>query len=187
LFRESPLPRLLISSVIGLAFAGCAVLAPTSESLDWNVGDFVLLGAEKTGWKGIRGDDTLRRVYIKRAETAERWTEKAEVTEWPIAVTLGGRFSWNAESVMNADKASMRKQGCSTDNWTVIQKDEASILYEWRNISCPGFFHQHAIVRIVMGRWYLWFISYGIKDKTLPADERRALIENLLTATVVHN
>jgi hypothetical protein len=185
---RSQLMRLLVFNVIAFAFAGCAVLGPTSEALDWKVGDFVLLGTEKTGWKGIRGDETLRVVYLKKGETPEHWTEKAEVTELPIAITfLSARVSWNPESIMNADKADMQKRGCPTDMWTVLQKDRTSILYEWQNIRCPGFFHQHAIVRIVMGRWYLWIISYGIRDKVLSADERTGLIENLLTAKVVHN
>jgi hypothetical protein len=187
LFRRSPLTRLLVLSVIALAFAGCAALPPTSEALDWKVGDFVLTGTEKTGWKGIRGDETLRLLYVKRGETSEHWTEKAEVTELPIAITFGGRVSWNPESVMNAEKANLQKNQCSTDMWTVLHKDETSILYEWQNIKCPGYFHQQEIVRIVMGRWYLWFISYGIRDKTFSADKRAALIENLLKAKVIHN
>lgn len=189
LFRRSRLVSLLVLSVIAFAFAGCAgtnVLG-TNESLDWNPGHFVLVDKEKTGWKGIRGDETWRRIYAKQGETHKNWTEKAEVTDLPIAITLGGRVSWNPESVMNAEKASKQKKQCSTDMWTVLQKDETSILYEWQNISCPGYFHQHAIVRIVMGRWYLWMISYGIRNKVLSADERRELIENLLKAKVVHD
>jgi hypothetical protein len=94
-------------------------------------------------------------------------------------------FRWEAESVMNNQRADLGKKQCSTDMWTVLQKDETSILYEWQNIKCPGYFHQHEIVRIVLGRWYLWLISNGIKDKTLSGNERTALIENLLKAKVV--
>ncbi len=188
LFPRSPLTRLLVLSVIAFAFVGCAVPATTSEALVWKFEGFVLAGTEKTGWKGIRGDETLRLVYVKRGETSENWTEKAEVTELPIAITfLSTTVRWNPESVMNAEKANMQKKQCSTDMWTVLQKDETSILYEWQNIKCPGYFHQQEIVRIVMGRWYLWFISYGIRDKTFSADKRAALIENLLKAKVIHN
>jgi hypothetical protein len=66
--------------------------------------------------------------------------------------------------------------------WTTLQKDPNSILYEWRNVSCPGYLHQHEVGRIVMGKWYLWMLSYGIRDKELSADERAELIQALLTA-----
>lgn len=184
LFRRSPPTRLLVLSMIALAFAGCAGLPLTREALDWKVGDFALARTEKTGWKGISGDETLRLIYVKRGETSENWTEKAEVTELPIAITLSGRVSWNPESVMNADKADMQKKQCSTDMWTVIQKDETSILYEWQDIKCPGHFSQHEIVRIVLGRRYLWIVGYGIRNKSSSAEERTAMIENLLKAKV---
>lgn len=190
LFRGSPLTRVLALSAITLAFAGCAaVFGPTNESLDWKPGNFVVVGKEKTGWKGIRDDETERLIYVKQGEEIlEKWTEKAEVTELPIAITfMSSSVHWNPESVMNADKAKVQKKGCSTDMWTVLQKDETSVLYEWQNIRCPGWLHQHNIARIVMGRWYLWMISYGIRDKVLSVDERRGLIENLLKAKVIHN
>ena len=123
---------------------------------------------------------------MKRGETPDHWTQKVEVTELPIAITLSRKVSWNPESVMNAEKSSVQKKGCSTDMWTVLQKDQTGILYEWPDISCPGYLDQHEIVRIVMGRWYLWFISYGTREKKLSADERREAIENLSKARVVH-
>ena len=123
---------------------------------------------------------------MKRGETPDHWTQKVEVTELPIAITLSRKVSWNPESVMNAEKSSVQKKGCSTDMWTVLQKDQTGILYKWQDISCPGYLDQHEIVRIVMGRWYLWFISYGTREKKLSADERREAIENLSKARVVH-
>ena len=150
---------------------GCATVLPsTNEYLDWDVGNFVLMDGEKTGWKGFRGE-TYRFIYVKRGETSKNWTVKLEVTDLPIAITRGSRIHWNPESVMNAEKANMQKKQC-TDVWTVIQKDEKSILYERQNISCPGYLHQYELGRIVMGRWYLWWISYGIRDKVLSEDER---------------
>jgi hypothetical protein len=184
LFRRSLLKNLLVLSIF--AFAGCALLR-TNESLDWNPGDFVLVDEEKTGWYGVRGDETSRLIYVKQEEAPEDCTVKLEVTNLPIAITLGSRVRWNPESVMNAEKANMQKKQCPTDMWTVIQKDETSILYEWENISCPGYLHQHEIARIVMGKWYLWWLSFGIRDKVLSEDERSELIDNLLKARVVHD
>src|SRR3990172_13015262 len=90
-----------ILSVIALAFAGCATVPPpTNEHLDSNVGNFVLVAKEKTGWKGIRGDETSRLIYAKQGETPENWTVKLEVTDLPIAITfLSSTVRWNPESI----------------------------------------------------------------------------------------
>jgi hypothetical protein len=175
---------LMFSLMIPL-FAGCTTLR-TAESLDWNPGVFTLADREKTGWKGVRGDEMERLIYAKEGETYKNWTEKAEATQVPIAITfLNFRTRWNPESIMNSEKRRMQKDGCSTEGWTVLQKDERSILYEWRDIRCPGRFTQDEIVRVVMGRWYSWFISFGMRDKNFSSDEKQERIENLMRAKVV--
>lgn len=183
--RRSPLVPLIALTLAACATAALAGCASVSETLDWKVGDHVLVAREKNGWKGIRGDQTELLIYARPGETPENWTEKVEVIQLPIAITLSGRPSWNPESVMTWEKAKVEKQGCATEKWTVLERDTTSILYEWQDIRCPGWLHQRAIVRIVMGRWYLWFISYGIKDKTLSATDRAQLIESLQSAKVV--
>ena len=155
------------------------------ESLNWKPDGFVVVHREKTGWKGVRGNETWRQIYARPGMTAQNWTEKAEVTELPIAITLGGRVRWNPESVMNAEKARIETKGCPTDAWTVIQQDGSSILWEWQKINCPGYLHQHEVVRVVMGQWYLWMISYAIRNRDLSGDEKAKLIEDLMSATVV--
>jgi hypothetical protein len=178
LFRKCFLDSLLALSAISFSLVGCA---GTNERLDWDLGTRCLAFQEKTGWIGINGDETLRKIYAKQGETSENWTEKVEVTVLPIAITFGSKTRWNPESIMLAEKG--RKQ-CPTDMWTVLQKDQSSILYEWKDISCPGYHHQYEIVRIVMGRWYLWMISYGVKNKDLLESEREILMESLLKAKV---
>ncbi len=133
----------------------------------------------------MRGNETWRHIYAKPGVTSENWTEKAEMTELPIAITLGGGVRWNPGSVMGAEKARVEKQRCSTHGWSVLHQDGSSILWEWQKISCPAYLHQHEIVRVVMGRWYLWMISYGIRNRDLSSDEKTALIENLMSAKVV--
>jgi hypothetical protein len=174
----------LCALVFGVAFTSVGCAAATDEVLDWNPGNFVLADKQGTGWKGVSGNETFRLIYVKQGQTPEEWTEKAEVTELPIAITQGGRVHWNPDSVLSSEQATAQKKGCSTDRWTTLQQDSTSILYEWREISCQGYLHQHEIGRIVMGKWYLWMLSYGIKDKELSADERAEMIHALLTAKV---
>lgn len=178
-------PFLLLASVAIFAFTGCTTIP--KETLDWHPRDYVLVFTEKTGWKGVRGDDTMRRIYAPSSATVDNWTETAQIIDFPIAITLDGKVSWNAESVMNAEKGRWEANKCSTKDWTVLQKDDASILYEWRNIDCPGRLHQHEIGRIVMGKWYLWMISYGIRNKLLSPGEREELVKSLMNAKVVGN
>jgi hypothetical protein len=185
-FLGGLLTRLLILCAAAVAFAGCATALPsTDEYLDWSIGPFELAAKQGTGAKGCTGEETFRCVYKKLGETPETWTTKLEVTDLPIAITLlSGEVRWNPESVMNAEKAHLRKRGCSTDTWTVLQKDQTSMLWEWRNISCPGYLHQHELGRIVMGNWHLWIISYGMRNRALSEHERGELIANLLRARV---
>ncbi len=181
------LARLLsvISMVFGLT--GCTAVGPSGadESLHWKPSGFVLAHEERTGWKGVRGNETLRRIYAKPGVTAENWTEKAEVTELPIAITQGGRVRWDPVSVMNAEKARLEAQRCSTRAWTVLNQEASGILWEWREIDCPAYLHRHELVRVVMGRWSLWMISYGIRNRELSDEERAELIRDLMSAKVL--
>lgn len=77
--------------------------------------------------------------------------------------------------------------GCATSRWTTPQQDSASILHEWRDISCEGYLHQHQIGRVVLGKCYVWMLSYGMRDKELSADERAMRIQTLLTAKVAES
>ena len=185
LHRFWPL-MLLIVGVTNVELAGCAATRRgINESLDWTVGEFYFVGKERTGFKGIRGDETWTVIYGKREETPTNWTEKLEVTNLPIAITfMNPSVRWNPESVLKKLEANERKKGCS-EPWTVLQKDTTSILYERQNISCSTYLHQYEIDRIVMGRWYLWLIDYGIRDKALSTEERTVLIEKLLKAKVI--
>jgi len=160
-------------------------LPATEESLDWKPSGFVLADKVSTGWKGVGGNETWRQIYAKPGETAENWTEKAEVIELPIAITLGGTIRWNPESLMSAEKDRVEKLGCSTDAWTVLQHDESSILWEWRRIKCPGYLEQHEIERIVMGQWYEWEMFYAIRNRDFSSDEKTELIKDLMRAKVI--
>jgi hypothetical protein len=164
---------------------GCLKMAAINESLDWQpLQDFAPAQKTGTGWKGIRGDETFRIVYLRNPETSSTWTIKAESLQLPIAATNTGAFHWNPKSVMAWLKANVESQKCATDRWTLLEQGSASLLYEWEDISCRALPTQHEIVRIVMGQWYLWVISYGIRNGNAPASERDKLISNLKGAFV---
>jgi hypothetical protein len=178
-------PNFLYLITLTFVLAGCATNLPsTNEHLDWNAGDYVLVFEESTGWKGIDGEETSSYIYSKPGATSEDWIITLNVTKLPIAITHVSKTRWNPESIMNAEKRSLAEQGC-TDPWTVIQSDAISLLYERTEVNCTGYLHQYEIGRIVMGKWYSWWLRYRIRDKELYANEKSELIANLAKAKVV--
>jgi hypothetical protein len=105
--RTPQLTTLLVFGLTASVLAGCAgtSLPGTNESLDWKLVGFAVADKEKTGWKGVKDDETWRLIYAKPGATPQTWTEKVEVTQFPIAITLGSPVRWHPESVMNAEKA----------------------------------------------------------------------------------
>jgi len=177
----------LAFAVLAVICAGCASPRPPYESLDWNPGsDFDRVYQAKPGVSGIRTAKEWESYYVKRGENSDNWTLRAESEYWPVDFTYSGPFHWQPNSVMAYIKANQNGMRCTTDDWTVLQQDKASILYEWKNIACANYQpEQQEIVRVVMGRRRLWIIWYEIRNTTLSSDERTALIENLLTARVM--
>jgi hypothetical protein len=47
---------LIVAMIISIAFSGCASI---NEALDWKHEGFVRITTERTGWKGINGEETL--------------------------------------------------------------------------------------------------------------------------------
>ena len=176
---------LLSSSMLVFALIGCsAAHSATKEHLDWDIQDYILVFEEGTGWKGAGGEETQSRIYSAPGATIENWTITLNVIELPIAITFMSKTRWNPESIMNAKKDRLLKHGC-TDPWTVIQLDSTSLIYERREVNCPGYLHQYEIGRIVMGKGYSWWLLYRIRDVELSEDDKRELIANLSKATVV--
>lgn len=165
---------------IAFTLAGCTT--PTkNEYLDWNTEEYILVFEEGTDRKGIGGEETLKRIYTTPGSTAEDWTITLDVTRLPIAVTFMSKTRWNPESIMNAEKRTLAKQGCD-DPWLVINSDSTSILYERPEVNCPGYLHQYELGRIVMGKWYSWWLRYRIRNRVLSDDEKSVLISRLKMA-----
>jgi hypothetical protein len=180
--RMNLIPFVLVLFV----FQSCATsdFLKTGESLEWAPpNDFAPVQRISTGWKGITGDYTYRTIYLRRTDTDESWRVRSESLQLPIAATSSGAFHWNPDSVMSWLKASVEKN-CSTADWKILDKDDTSMLYEWENISCAAWPTQHEIVRIVLGKWYVWIISFGVRDISWSALEKDMLIANLRDAKV---
>lgn len=171
--------------LIGFTLASCAILPSMNEKLDWTVIEgFTLEASRGTGYRGIRGEYAYEYLYLSEGETLEDWTEVAVSREIVIAMTNFSSMSWNPESVMNSIKNNYKKNQCSTDEWTILNQDETSILFEGDVLNCQDYGSQHQITRIVLGKWYGWVIHYGIRKKVLTEDERTKFVDNLMSARV---
>lgn len=100
--RLDSLAIFLILSALVSCVVGCtAILPSSSETLDWDMGGFVLVRETETGWKGVGGRKTKERIFAPAGATTENWTIALHLIELPIAVTMGGgscagmpRASW---------------------------------------------------------------------------------------------
>jgi hypothetical protein len=80
----------------------------------------------------------------------------------------------------------LREKKCpGTTTWNVIDKDERSILYEWKAKPCAGFPEQHEISRIIDGKWNRFRIAYTAKVSEIPAKTREAIVRGMSDAAVV--
>ena len=176
-----------LSALAAMVFVGigCASPRPSYESLDWNVGPgFDRVYQARPDVSGVRTARDWESYYVKSGETVDNWTVRAGSVLEDIGSTAEG-FHWQPESVMAYIKANQNGRRCATDDWSVLQQDATSILFEWKNIACGAHPEQQQVTRIVMGRRRLWIIWYGIRNTALSPDEHTVLIENLLTARVM--
>jgi hypothetical protein len=177
--------RIFIGALL-LATFGCKSIAPgPGETLDWDLREYVLVYEEGSGWKGLGGEETRNRVLAPPGVTTEDWTVTLHIIELPIAITLGSDLQWDAENLMNAQKAALVEEGCA-DPWTILGSGANSILYERVDVACDGYLHDHEIGRFLVGDWFMWWISLRMRSTTLTAAERADLITWLEQARVAN-
>jgi hypothetical protein len=174
----------VIGVAVCCALACAAVVGGPSESLHWEVGDYVLVSETDTGWRGIGGRATKERIFAQPGATTADWTITLHVVELPIAVTLGGEMRWSAEGIMEAQRKGLAEEGCD-DPWHVIRSDAHSLVYERTAVDCPGSLHDHEIGRILVGDWTMGWASYRIRNRSLSDEERAELIATLEQGQVI--
>ncbi len=116
--------------------------------------------------------------FVLKGETVQNWSELLTIQSF--ANTRG-----SAHVFFEALKAFREKECPGTTAWNVIDKDERSILYEWRAKPCAGYPEQHEISRIIDGKWNRFRIAYTAKVSEIPAETREAFVKSMSDATVV--
>ncbi len=158
-------------------------VAEASEVLDWSLNDYVLVYQEGTGWKDVNGRETTSRIYSSPGATSADWKVTLNVVELPVAFTFMSNTRWNPESLMQSEQRRYAKSGCD-DPWVVLSSSSQSLTYERTQVDCPGYLHSQELGRIVVGKWYAWWVIYRIRNMELSESARKSLIDHLSMAQV---
>lgn len=134
------------------------------------------------GWQIAHGAETkhLRIVeYVPKGDDIENWKEL-------FTYQNGGKnhFDHSPEKMLNGIKALREKECPGVTEWTVIDKTENSVLYEWHAKPCLTWPEQHEIARIIYGKYNWFFLHYDAKVHELSPDMRAKWIKFLEAATL---
>ena len=114
---------------------------------------------------------------IPEGETIQNWSEL-------ITIQNFASMSGTPEQILEQLKVIREKACPGSTEWNIIDKNEHSILYEWRAKPCAGYPEQHEIARIIDGNWNRYRIAYTAKVTEIPTKKRTATIQGLSEATV---
>ncbi len=145
--------RLGAASLLLLSAAATAsAQAPRFDGRGWAVGH------------QQSNDEQSLTEYVLPGQTVENWRElvTSQVFFQPVPLARLLEKSHAAAA-----------QGCPSLVWNVIQQDEKTAIYEWRDSGCGGFEPQHELARVTIERDGLYRLAYAAKMKRpLPADRR---------------
>ena len=130
-----------------------------------------------TGYaQAVEGKYTITEL-VPEGETVQNWSEL-------ITIQNFAGMSGTPENLFEQLKA-IRERTCpGSTKWTLIEKDDRSILYEWRATPCAGYPDQHEISRIIDGNWNRFRIAYTAKVSEISAEKRDIMIQSLSEATI---
>ncbi len=125
--------------------------------------------------QAVEGKYTITEL-VPEGETVQSWSEI-------ITIQNFAGMSGTPESLFEQLKV-LQKMCPGSTKWTLIEKDDRSILYEWRATPCAGYPDQHEISRIIDGNWNRFRIAYTAKVSEISAEKSAAIIQSLSEATV---
>jgi hypothetical protein len=164
---------LLIVTSLALVSAGVATAKSKRDDLDF---------AMDLGWRAAyhaqtRGLNIIE--YVPKGDDLDNWKEL-------FTYQNGGKnhFDHSPEKMLNALKAQREKECPGATEWTVIETNENSILYEWQAKPCLSWPEQHEIARIIYGKYNWFFLHYDSKVHELSPDTRAKWIKLLEAVTV---
>jgi hypothetical protein len=124
---------------------------PTFDGRGWTVGH-----QQQNGVQSIIE-------YVLPGQTVENYKEMvtSQVFSQPVPVA-------RLVEKLHASLA----QGCPSLVWTVIQQDEKTVIYEWRDSGCGGFEPTSELARVTIEGDSLYRLAYAVKGP-LSAERRK--------------
>lgn len=117
--------------------------------------------------------------YVLKGDDFENWTEL-----FTYQNGAKNHFDHSPEKMLSALKAKREKECPGATEWTVIEQNENSILYEWQDKPCLSWPEQRKIARIIYGKYNWFLLHYAAKVHELAPETRTKWIKLLETATV---
>lgn len=157
--------RTIISVVTLFWLIGCAVPL-----------EHVIVPGGLPGWKigyEYREEftNTNIREIIPQNEAIDKWTKMITIQYY------SGRKD-DTEAFMNALEMSMKKR-CKETMWKVIEKNNNSILYEWKIKNCSPNDDQHEISKLFIGNDGLHRAAYTEKVQNMQSNVRDEWVKRL--------
>jgi len=112
-------------------------------------------------------------IFVLPGETTEEWTELVTRT-----LSYGAQRGANMEAILRAKKQALEKE-CPIVEWTVLEAERRSALYEWSRPFCKELAPQTEIGRFVFGRLGIHAVAYDAKTSRMASGLRRQWIESL--------
>ena len=105
--------------------------------------------------------------YVLPGQTVDNWQELVTST-----VYFDPRHSVPLARFVEQIQASMSKD-CPSLVWNVIQQDNKTAIFEWRDSGCGGFPPQNELARLAVGPEGVYRLAYAIKVKGPLSPEKR--------------
>jgi hypothetical protein len=106
--------------------------------------------------------------YVLPGQTVDNWKELVTST-----VYFDPRHSVPLARFVEQVRASMSND-CPSLVWNVIQQDDKTAIFEWRDAGCGGFPPQTELARLAVGPEGVYRLAYAVKMRgPLPPDKRK--------------
>jgi len=139
--------------MLGAGTSAPAAEAPKFDGRGWTVGN-----------QQRNARESLTE-YVLPGQTVDAWKELVTSTVFLRPVPIDALVKQIHQSM---------SQGCPSLVWNVIQQDQKSAVFEWRDSGCGGFEAQNELDRLTVEKDGLYRLAYAIKVKgPLPAAKKK--------------
>ena len=162
-----------------ILFAATASLAAKDkrEHLKFSMG-------KENEWKiatssGAPGGETTVE-FVREGDDVQHWKELVTIQD------LRKSASIKSPDITLEKLKALREKICpGATEWTIIDKQEDSVLYEWHQKACADQPEQSELARVLYGKQNVFFLHYAVKAHEFPPDARAEWIKRFNKAEII--